>query len=109
MEDLPGLGVTFGDDVARLPAGKEGQHSPGQGGIEPQAFERGDDAVPAEGGAVPRNPGVRIRSVGGLRDHQAQVRAGAVQDGLELVVRGPEARPLDLRGAQLCLCGRAAR
>ena len=96
MENLAGLGILFGAHLLRLGRRQVGQDAFGQFRVEPKTFERGNDAVPAEGSAVPRNSGIGVgtrRSIGG---HHVQIGNGAPKPAVELFAGGPNVRRLSL-------------
>src|SRR5437667_2942137 len=54
--------------------------------VKPQMLERGDDSVPAEYRAEPRNTSVRIRAVRRFRSHHVEISERTVQPIVELFV-----------------------
>src|SRR5256886_17585400 len=54
--------------------------------VKPQTLERGDNSVPAEYRAEPRNTSVRIRAIGRFRSHHVEIGERTVQPIVELFV-----------------------
>ena len=101
VEDFPGFGVLFRDNLRGLRGSQVSQHAPSQSGAQPQAFQRGDDPVAAEGGVEPRHAGVRIGAGGQFGGHHVQVGCGTIDPGVDQTVRradvaGPGAVPFQI-------------
>ena len=90
VEDLARLGVALGIDFRGLVGGQIGQDAAGQGRVEPEAFQSGNDAVAAEGRAEPGDAGVGIRPGRRLRDHHVQVGPRPVHPVVEAFVAAAE-------------------
>ena len=98
MQDLARL--RRGEIVALggLVGGEKAQRAGRDAGIEPQAFERGDDAVAPERGRKPRHAGIGIRPLRRIGDQHGEVGAGAAEPVVERFVAG-----LDPRGDALAV------
>ena len=66
MQNFANLGILLREHLPRLGRRQIGQHTPGDAWIDPQKFECGDEAVAAERGAEPWDPGVGVWAVGGV-------------------------------------------
>ena len=83
---LPGSASRSGIDSVACVAARKSQYAAGDRRIEPQALQRGDDAVAAERRAEPRHAGIRVRPPRHVGDHQMQVGKAAIDPVVELLV-----------------------
>ena len=91
VQDLARFGVAFGIGLGGLAGGEEAQHAARGRRVDPQVFERGQDAVAPEGGGVPGDAGEGIGAGGQLRGEHRQVRHRAVQPQVDQRIGGAEA------------------
>src|SRR5690606_23154105 len=92
VEDLAGGGVPLWDLLRRLVGGEVADDAPSQVRLEPEALEGCDDAVTAEGGAEPGDAGVGVRTLVRRCREQVDVVEGALQPGVQEIVRGGQLR-----------------
>ena len=84
VQDLAGLGIARRVGLLRLRRGEKSQHAARDVRRDPQAFERRDDAVAAEGGVEPGHAGVGVEAVRRVRDQHVEIRRRAIEPGIEL-------------------------
>ena len=87
VHDLAGLRVVRRVDDGGLGRGKPAQHAARHARIEPQHFDRGDDAVAAERRRIPGDAGVGIRPLRRLGYQHVKIGHRAAQHFVEHVVR----------------------
>jgi hypothetical protein len=87
VEDLPGLGVVLGVELARLRLGEVGEHALRERRIEPERLQGRHDPVASERSAEPGHPGERVGAGRKGRRHHLQVRRRAPQPRSEGLVR----------------------
>ena len=98
VEDLAGLLLAPRVELAAEPLAQDAQGLLGDGGVEGEDLEGGDDAVAAEERGEPRDArGVELVAVEGRAEHP-QVEQRALHDAVEELVVGADARALGQPG-----------
>jgi hypothetical protein len=83
VQDLAGLCVLHVGTGGRLRVGQECKDPARDLRVRPQQLERGDQSVPSERRAEPRDAGVRIRAARRLGDHHVEIGGGPPEPPVE--------------------------
>jgi hypothetical protein len=89
-------------------AAKYDKNPSGDAWIDPETLQGCNDPISSERSAEPRHASIRVIAIGGGRDHQVEIRNGAVEAVVKLLVRGVNLTifaPGHLQG-MLRFCGR---
>ena len=108
VQDFSGLSVGEGIGFFGLIGGQPPQHAFGDAGITPQHLHRRDDPVAAKRGRVPRDAGVRIRTLRRRGRQDREVRHRAAHHLVEDRIRGGDGGHATACGPVLLECGAQA-
>src|SRR5512144_957522 len=103
MENFSRLRVPLWIFPSRLSRSQIRKHSPCNIWIDPQIFERRDDAVATERSAEPWHSRVGIKAIGRRGEHHVQIGGRLCQPVIKLLVRGGDLRIVILLCAQITL------